>query len=647
MRTVPGVDTIQFNRPFVNARDYGAVGGGAPTSAVDTAAIQAALADLPSTGGLVFIPTGQYHISSTCLIPFDNVAIEGDGLSTVLVQAVSLSGGTIGASEKSGITIRNMRLTASANRVIQLDCGDVVSRDILLEGLKIEQSDTGASDYGILLTRNTTGEWVDVTIRDVEVEFTGTGPSASDGIFIVATGDGSSGIVLDNVWCHGEFTNGFNSSTPSGGIEHNRVQNCRFEDAFMHGARFYHFGETQYENCLFRSNDAGAFFDNGSSNQESIVSNCKFIDNEIPFYTEEWSRGIIDSCTITGNTYGLWLAGGIKVIISDCNICNNDTWGINTDNDLEITTAAATYSVSHPDGLIDLVIEGCDVIENGEDGIIIAGVQRSTIIDGCSINRNGQSAGAADTSTFSAIRLIADTGTTTNRTVKISDCVLGNVGGSGGAAGKEQYGVRITGTSETIIENCLFYDLADALHSTNLDKFAKYNTFILCDDITWSGGTRTDFFGNTIWLGDLAGGIWDHQILGQMLTDQTGLKWTKYTVLATAFTAAATTESITLFSLIAGGIIHAVKIKHSVAFNDGGSATYTLSVGIAGTLDKYAAAFDVFQAVGATVFQLSTVVGSENHGAGTNILLTAVSDVNVGDVNAGSVDIWVLTSTAV
>jgi len=124
-------------------------------------------------------------------------------------------------------------------------------------------------------------------------------------------------------------------------------------------------------------------------------------------------------------------------------------------------------------------------------------------------------------------------------------------------------------------------------------------------------------------------------------------RWVKVGVAIShvAFQAAALTNSINLFVLPAGADIHEVKIKHSTAFAGGAIASYTISVGISGTLAKYAAAFDVFQAVSGTAFQLSHLVGGENQGATTQILATATS--TVGNLNAstqGTVDIWALLS---
>lgn len=123
-------------------------------------------------------------------------------------------------------------------------------------------------------------------------------------------------------------------------------------------------------------------------------------------------------------------------------------------------------------------------------------------------------------------------------------------------------------------------------------------------------------------------------------------KWSKYTVAATAFTAAATTEDIELFQLPAQGTIHRVVIKHSTAFSGGTASAVTLSVGITGTLTKYAAAFDVFQATGNTVFGFNDLPGMENAGAATSIRVEAVATGdNLVNVTTGSADIWVLTST--
>ena len=124
--------------------------------------------------------------------------------------------------------------------------------------------------------------------------------------------------------------------------------------------------------------------------------------------------------------------------------------------------------------------------------------------------------------------------------------------------------------------------------------------------------------------------------------------WLKYTFTYSALSTAALTNSITLVTLPAAGIIHAIKLKHSIAFTGGALSSYTLSVGISGNLDKYANPFNVFQATGNTTFYIAYGMFSENHGATTSVLLTATSiGANLNAATAGSCDIWVLVSKAV
>lgn len=124
-------------------------------------------------------------------------------------------------------------------------------------------------------------------------------------------------------------------------------------------------------------------------------------------------------------------------------------------------------------------------------------------------------------------------------------------------------------------------------------------------------------------------------------------KWYKVgaAVSYTTFQTAATGKNNTLFSLPAGSIIHAVKLKHSTAFAGALISAMTLSVGISGTVDKYASAFDVLQAVSGTAFELSQSMGTESHTADTDITITAASTgANLSALSAGAVDVWAFIS---
>jgi hypothetical protein len=123
--------------------------------------------------------------------------------------------------------------------------------------------------------------------------------------------------------------------------------------------------------------------------------------------------------------------------------------------------------------------------------------------------------------------------------------------------------------------------------------------------------------------------------------------WAKYTVLYTSISVGATTDTVTLFVLPAGGIVHQVLIQQSIAFTGGSISAVTASVGVSGSLAKYAPAFSVYSAPSATNYELVTTNGAESRTATTNVTATFNSiGGNLSTLAAGSVDVWALISTA-
>ncbi len=135
------------------------------------------------------------------------------------------------------------------------------------------------------------------------------------------------------------------------------------------------------------------------------------------------------------------------------------------------------------------------------------------------------------------------------------------------------------------------------------------------------------------------------QTTGQGAWSNTG--FTKITKTAANFSSGSTSNSITLFSLPAANMLDKVVIKHSAAFSGGGASSYTLSVGISGNNTKYASAFNVFQAPGSTVFQLSNSPNIEDFSSPVNITITATSNVALSGVTLGSADIYVSTKSVI
>lgn len=124
--------------------------------------------------------------------------------------------------------------------------------------------------------------------------------------------------------------------------------------------------------------------------------------------------------------------------------------------------------------------------------------------------------------------------------------------------------------------------------------------------------------------------------------------WTKYSTGHAALQAAALTNNITLFTLPAKAVIHKIILKQTTAFLGTLIATYTISIGIAGSLTKYIAIYDVMAAVASSTFGVGAAsinFSPEDFSSGVAIKISAVSTVaNLNQSTAGAVDTYVLTS---
>ncbi len=120
-----------------------------------------------------------------------------------------------------------------------------------------------------------------------------------------------------------------------------------------------------------------------------------------------------------------------------------------------------------------------------------------------------------------------------------------------------------------------------------------------------------------------------------------GPEFRRFTVTYADLTAAAVTESISLFTLSKGGKVLGVSIKHSVPFSGGALASMSVSVGVAGDVARYASAFDIWQVAADTTLQESTEF---KHGqyAAIGVVAAFTGSANVNTATAGSVDIDVL-----
>lgn len=189
-----------------------------------------------------------------------------------------------------------------------------------------------------------------------------------------------------------------------------------------------------------------------------------------------------------------------------------------------------------------------------------------------------------------------------------------------------------------------FGDVTFALTSNYLELTA--DAYTVTADTYTVNATDVDFTGVTNF--DLTG------------VNVTGLSsaspWTKYTKTFSDFSTAAAINDIELFSLPAKTVIEALVIKSTTAFTGGTISSYGVSVGIAGTLDKYSkqdgagSTWEVGNVVSNTNFAVTGAEGgfydAENFGSATSIRIRATTvGGNLNTAAAGSVDVYVKTST--
>lgn len=89
-----------------NVKDHGAVGNGATD---DTAAIQATINLASTSGGVVFLPTGTYNISSSLTLASNTIFL-GAGQGATFIQQNSTTSHALVAADGSTIKIQNMRI---------------------------------------------------------------------------------------------------------------------------------------------------------------------------------------------------------------------------------------------------------------------------------------------------------------------------------------------------------------------------------------------------------------------------------------------------------------------------------------------------------------------------------------------------------
>lgn len=124
------------------------------------------------------------------------------------------------------------------------------------------------------------------------------------------------------------------------------------------------------------------------------------------------------------------------------------------------------------------------------------------------------------------------------------------------------------------------------------------------------------------------------------------IRCVKVTKTFTDFSFAGLTNDISLYTLGIKEYISDIKIVPTTAFSGGAIASYTLSVGIVGSLAKYAVAANVFTGNTTTTAVHTPIAGLESLSATTDIRGAAVATGgNLSTATAGAVTFYLFITT--
>jgi len=416
-----------------NVYAYGAVGDGIHD---DTAAFQAAIDALPSSGGSVYAPRGTFLLDSVS-ISKPNVTLFGDGESTVLVKS---TGNALLVFSSSGVTVSGLRIDCNGYTGYGLNAdGDgTIQARIKIENLTYQSST--ANPEGIRIK-----DYSDIQIDGCVLEGLSVTPenTSSYGIVLLVSGETESvGPGRDLV--HNNIIRGFSIGIASGSaadLTRLMVEGNHIEGSLAHGVWLLHTPRARVVNNNIRSCNFGIWYDVGTDDGNAISNQGEgalFAANQLSFCAQAGiGIGIARCASVTGNTViacgnGIELGDASQMVV----VSGNTIYG-STENGIILEKNLVG---PHHYPVYYITIASNMIAENGMHGILARGVQGTLLIASNTINSNGLS----QANTYAGIRFEKDSAGSNNQTATVSGNVITNgLHNDPAGSGNQAYGISV------------------------------------------------------------------------------------------------------------------------------------------------------------------------------------------------------------
>lgn len=407
-QTYDNIDIIPYY-PFVDVREYGAVGDGTTD---DTAAIQAAIDAIPSTGGTILIPEAEFAFKYLTLK--SNLSFVGLGPGSILkVLEDATVGYCIYALSASRIYLGNFKLNGNKTGRTTGRAGiklETVTHSTL-ENLWIEENigtsvTLKASDYNKLhkvRSINDTNQGIQIGAGGI----TGGTPSSDHNTLVdcFVSGCGDDGVYIDLNASYNQMLGGYILSAGRYGViidqsPHNLVKGVTIKNSFSYGV-------------LVTNNTT-----DGASNHNEITK-C-----QIEASGNDSIRIQGDSGTVLGNSVvdnKITSSGGASVWVdsADHTVVGSNTCHTSQNEGIKINNSDYCPVTGNS------LLSNSQAVNNATDAISFAGTSTKCSASGNTINQTAANKTRYNIRSESTCSYIVATGNATNGAVTGEVSMLG------------------------------------------------------------------------------------------------------------------------------------------------------------------------------------------------------------------------------